>query len=86
MIFINDYNRFTWIYFLRSKATVFQKFVMLVETQFRIYIKTLRFDSGEEYMSHSFQAYLQHKRIIPNILVLIPLNKIESLSVRIVIS
>ena len=33
--FIDDYNQFTWIYFLHSKAdvfSVFQRFVVLVET------------------------------------------------------
>ena len=65
--FIDDYSRFTWIYFLRSKADVFsalQRFVALVETQFSTSIKILRFDSGGEYMSHAFQNYLQQKGII----------------------
>ena len=46
--FIDDYSRFTWIYFLRSKAdvfSVFQKFMALVETQFSTSIKILRSDS-----------------------------------------
>ena len=67
MTFIDDYSRFTWIYFLRSKAdvfSVFQKFVALVETQFGTCIKILRSDSGGEYMYHPFQNYLQQKGII----------------------
>ena len=67
LTFIDDYSRFTWIYFLRSKADVFsvlQRFVALVETQFSTSIKILRSDSGGEYMSHAFQNYLQQKGII----------------------
>jgi hypothetical protein len=49
--FINDYNHFRWVYFLRSIADVFstfQTFVADVETQFSTCIKVLRLDSGGE--------------------------------------
>ena len=42
--FIDDFSRFTWIYFLRSKADVFstfQAFVAFVENQFSAHIKIL---------------------------------------------
>ena len=59
--FIDDYSHITWFYFLQSKVdvfSVFQTFVALIETQFSACIKVLRFDLGEEYMSHNFQNYL----------------------------
>ena len=59
--FIDDYSRFTWIYFLRTKAevfTVFQTFVAYIETQFSTTIKIFRSDNGGEYVSHNFQAFL----------------------------
>jgi hypothetical protein len=65
--FIDDYNRFTWVYFLRSKADVistFQTFVTYVETQFSTCIKILRSDSGREYMYHVFQFFLQQNGIL----------------------
>lgn len=65
--FIDDYSRFTWIYFLHSKAdvfTVFQTFVTYIETQFSTCIKALRSDNGGEYMSHEFQAFLHNKGIV----------------------
>jgi hypothetical protein len=65
--FIDDYSRFTWVYFLRSKVEVFQvftRFVALVETQFSVCIKILRSDSGGEYMSNEFQTFQQNKGII----------------------
>jgi hypothetical protein len=65
--FIDDYSRFTWIYFLRSKSEVFsmfQKFLTYVETQFQESVKNFRSDSVGEYMSHEFQEYLQQKGIL----------------------
>ena len=59
--FIDDYSRFVWIYFLRSKSevfSVFKKFLTYVETQFQASVKIFCSDSGGEYMSHKFQEYL----------------------------
>ena len=65
--FIDDYSKYTWIYFFRSKFEVFfvfQKFVAYVETQFSSRIKVLRSDPGGKYMSHEFHDFLQNKGII----------------------
>jgi hypothetical protein len=65
--FIDDFSRYTWVYFLRSKSevlSVFQTFVAYVETQFSTGIKILRSDSGGEYMSHEFHDFLHHKGIV----------------------
>ena len=65
--FIDDFSRFTWVYFLRAKGevfSVFKCFLALLETQFPASIKVLRFDSGGEYMSNEFQVFLQSKGII----------------------
>lgn len=47
--FIDDYSRFTWVYFLRSKDEAFSAFKFFhayVQTQFSSKIKTLRSDNG----------------------------------------
>ena len=65
--FIEDYSRFTWVYFLDFKSNVFstfKTFVANVETQFSTCIKILRSDVGGEYMSHGFQSFLQKKGIL----------------------
>ena len=64
---IDDYTRFNWIYFLRSKSEVFpmfKAFLALIETQFYAKIKILRSDSGGEYMSNEFQHFIQSHGII----------------------
>jgi len=65
--FIDDYSRFTWVYFLQSKAevfSVFQRFVYFLKTHFSAHTKILRSDSGGEYMSNAFQSFLQNEGIL----------------------
>jgi len=65
--FIDDYSRYTWVYFLQNKSEVFfmfKLFLVLVNTQFSATIKTLRSDSRGEYMSNDFQSFLQSNGII----------------------
>jgi transposase InsO family protein len=67
VIFIDDYSRFTWVYFLRFKFEVFfvfKSFFAYIETQFSTGIKVLRSNSGGEYMSHEFHDFLQQKGIV----------------------
>jgi Reverse transcriptase (RNA-dependent DNA polymerase) len=52
VLFIDDYSRFTWIYFLHSKdelSHVFSIFKAQVENLFQTTIKTIRTDGGTEY-------------------------------------
>jgi transposase InsO family protein len=55
--FIDDYSRKTWIYFLKTKDEVFNKFKefkALIENLSEKKIKILRSDNGEEYTSKEF--------------------------------
>ena len=62
--FIDEYSRKTWIYFLKAKVEVFdkfQEFKSLVEKQTGKKINVLRFDNGGEYTSNEFEDfYTQH--------------------------
>ena len=58
--FIVDYSRKTWIYFLKAKSEVFEKFKefkALIENLSDKKIKTLRSDNGGEYTSKEFEAF-----------------------------
>ena len=62
LLFIDDYTRFCWVYFLQQKSevfTMFQKFKAAVENHSAKLIKTFRSDNGTEYTSHEFEAFLQ---------------------------
>jgi transposase InsO family protein len=55
--FIDDYSRKTWVYFVKSKDEVFDKFKefkALIENLFKRKIKILRSDNGGEYTSKEF--------------------------------
>jgi hypothetical protein len=47
--FIDDFSRFTWIYLLKHKSEVFQKFHNLVERLFNKKILAVQTDQGGEY-------------------------------------
>ena len=74
--FIDDYSKFTWIYLLRYKSEVFQKFhefQAMVEKQFDRKILTMQTDWGGEYQAlHSFLPRLVLCIMFP---VLTPINK-----------
>jgi hypothetical protein len=60
VLFIDDYSRKTWIYFLKTKDEVFgrfQEFRALVENQTGRKIWVLRSDNGGEYTSKEFEDY-----------------------------
>ncbi|GKU93148.1 hypothetical protein SLEP1_g6772 [Rubroshorea leprosula] len=62
ILFIDDYTRMTWVYFMSSKAqvfSVFKKFKVLVENQSGYKIKTLRSDNGKEYTSKEFDSFCE---------------------------
>lgn len=64
--FIDDFTRYTWVYALRSKDQVFDKFVQwkaMVEKSSGHVLKTFRSDNGGEYTSRKFESYLKKEGI-----------------------
>ena len=58
--FIDDFSRNTWIYFLRNKSEVFDRFKefkALVENQTEKNIKVLRTDNGGEFCKKEFEYF-----------------------------
>ena len=64
--FIDDYSRYTFVYFMKNKSEVFEKF-----KEFHTYVvnitgkpvKILRSDNGGEYTSKEFESYLKENGI-----------------------
>ena len=57
VIFIDDYSRKCWIYFLKAKDEVlskFKEFKAMIENHSEKCIKTLRSDNGGEFTSNEF--------------------------------
>jgi transposase InsO family protein len=73
LTFIDDFSRRTWVYFLKLKSEVFDKFLAykaLVEKQFGHQIQKLRTDNGGEYVNNNFTSYcttqgIQMQHIVP---------------------
>ena len=64
--FIDDYSRKTWIYFLKKKDEVFERFKefkALVENLSKNKIKILRSDNGAESTSNEFNDYYKEVTI-----------------------
>jgi transposase InsO family protein len=59
---INDYNRKTWVYFLKEKSNVFscfKKFKALVQKESDYSIKSLRMDMDNEFCSNDFNEFYE---------------------------
>jgi hypothetical protein len=57
---IDEFSRHTWVYFLKLKSEVFDKFLAykaLVEKQFGHQIQRLRSNNGDEYVNNNFTRY-----------------------------
>ncbi|KAJ7959769.1 Retrovirus-related Pol polyprotein from transposon TNT 1-94 [Quillaja saponaria] len=62
LLFIDDYTRKTWVYFLKKKSKafeVFKKFKALVEKESGHVIKSLRSDRGGEFTSNEFNIFCE---------------------------
>lgn len=62
ILYIDDFTRMTWIYFMRQKSKVFNVFKkVLVEKQSGHLIKILRTDRGKEYTSKEFVRFYEEE-------------------------
>ncbi|KAL3612663.1 hypothetical protein D5086_003683 [Populus alba] len=72
ILFIDDFSRMTWVYFLKTKSQelfMFSNFKKLVETQCDQKIKKLRTDNGGEYTSKEFSVFCQEAGIVHQLTV-----------------
>lgn len=66
LIFIDDYSRYTYVYFLKKKSGVFHQFTQykaLVENHTDKKILILRSDNGGEFTSNSFNKFCEENGI-----------------------
>ncbi|KAK2971003.1 hypothetical protein RJ640_001517 [Escallonia rubra] len=65
--FVDDFSRMTWIYFMKNRSEVFAHFSAFcaeIKTQFNVHVHILRSDNAKEYMSGSFQNYMNQHGIL----------------------
>ncbi|KAG9454135.1 hypothetical protein H6P81_007039 [Aristolochia fimbriata] len=67
LTFIDDFSRYTWVYFLKEKSEALNKlkeFKALAKNQRRKYIKVLRSDRGGEYTLKAFEEFCKENGIL----------------------
>jgi transposase InsO family protein len=66
LVIIDDYSRFTWVYFLVHKneaAGLIKQFVTLVENQLTKKVKAIRSDNGTEFKNVTLDTFCAEKGI-----------------------
>src|ERR1044071_175395 len=67
LVIIDDYSRFTWVFFLFSKdeaAEIIKFFILQVEKQYSLPVKTIRSDNGTEFRNKTLDEFCLSKGII----------------------
>ncbi|KAK2398761.1 putative mitochondrial protein [Trifolium repens] len=66
ILFIDDFTRMTWVYFMRQKSEVFvifKKFKAFIEKQSGRFIQMLRSGRGKEYTSNEFHKFCEDEGV-----------------------
>ena len=65
-VIVNDYSRFTWVFFLHDKSEVhgtFKKFAKRSQNEFDVKIKRVRSDNGTEFKNTNIEEFLDEDEI-----------------------
>ena len=66
VIFIDDFSRYIWVYFMKEKSEAFTKFNEFkekIEGELNMNIQCLRTDNEREYLSSDFTMYIKKHKI-----------------------
>ncbi|KAI3685594.1 hypothetical protein L6452_34843 [Arctium lappa] len=66
LVIVDDFSRFTWVYFLRTKdetSGLIKYFVLRVENQTNLRVKVIRSDNGTEFKNNDLNCFCEEKGI-----------------------
>jgi transposase InsO family protein len=66
LVIVDDYSRFTWVFFLHDKSVVqdtFTKFAKRAQNEFETKIKKVRSDNGTEFKNTNIEEFLEEQGI-----------------------
>nr|GEU89230.1 Gag-Pol polyprotein [Tanacetum cinerariifolium] len=66
LVFVNDYSRFTWVKFLRSKDEVpefVNKFLKMIQVRLNATVHNIRTDNGTKFVNQTLRAYYEEVKI-----------------------
>nr|GEZ38531.1 hypothetical protein [Tanacetum cinerariifolium] len=76
LVIVDDYSRYTWTYFLRSKdetPEVLIDFLRLVQRGLQAQVRIVRTDKGTEFLNQTLHAYFAAKGILHQTAAKVPL-------------
>ncbi|GJY75985.1 integrase, catalytic region, zinc finger, CCHC-type containing protein [Tanacetum coccineum] len=62
LVIVDDYSRFTWVKFLRSKDEVPEfiiKFLKMIQVRLNVTVKNIRTDNGTEFVNQTLRSYYE---------------------------
>ncbi|KAK9071824.1 hypothetical protein SSX86_008253 [Deinandra increscens subsp. villosa] len=66
-VIIDDFSRYTWVFFLKTKdetAELLKTLVINLENQSNLKVKTIRCDNGTEFKNHVLNSFCEEKGIV----------------------
>ncbi|GKD77531.1 retrovirus-related pol polyprotein from transposon TNT 1-94, partial [Tanacetum coccineum] len=63
LVIVDDYSRFTWVRFLRSKDEAFEaiiKCIKNIQVCFNATVHNVRLDNGTEFVNHTFREFYEN--------------------------
>jgi transposase InsO family protein len=66
LLIVDDYSRYTWVFFLHDKAIscdIFKSFVRRAENEFELKLKKVRSDNGSEFKNTNVEEFFDEKGI-----------------------
>nr|GEV31100.1 retrovirus-related Pol polyprotein from transposon TNT 1-94 [Tanacetum cinerariifolium] len=66
LVIVDDYSRFTWVKFLRSKDEVSEfviKFLKMIQVRLNVTVHNIRSDNGTKFINQTLRAYYEEVRI-----------------------
>ncbi|KAJ9567533.1 hypothetical protein OSB04_003499 [Centaurea solstitialis] len=67
LVIVDDYSRFTWVYFLRTKdetSGLIKPFVTRVENKTNLRVKVIRSDNGTEFKNADLNSFCEEKEAV----------------------
>nr|GFC17393.1 ribonuclease H-like domain-containing protein [Tanacetum cinerariifolium] len=62
LVIVDDYSRFTWVKFLRSKDETpdfIIKFLKMIQVRLKVPVRRIRTDNGTEFVNHTLRYYYE---------------------------
>ncbi|GJU84919.1 retrovirus-related pol polyprotein from transposon TNT 1-94 [Tanacetum coccineum] len=62
LVIVDDYSRFTWVKFLRSKDEApdfIIKFLKMIQVRLKVLVRRIRIDNGTEFVNHTLSEYYE---------------------------